>query len=147
MSNPRVATCIFCDDIRAELSNKISLIGIYGSDMLIASPLPALIGRFGVAVFLITDIGDEPDHLSITIMMHPEETVLIKAEANKPPQTEDVEEGDTKRQLRAMFSLPAFTVTQEGYIEVRVDTGRETLRAGKLLLKSASQSNNIQPVS
>lgn len=40
----RYATCIFCDDIRMEVGNKISLIGVYGGVLQVPS-IPALLPK------------------------------------------------------------------------------------------------------
>ena len=36
---------IFCDDIREELSGKISLIGVYGGDLVVNAPFPLWLPR------------------------------------------------------------------------------------------------------
>jgi hypothetical protein len=134
MPNPRVASCIFCDDIRHEVGNKFSLIGIYGADLNVPlSKQIVTIPRFGIAVQLISDIDDSPDNFTVTILIPPDRQELMKQEVKIQHMEEP---GDsTKAYCRVLISLPPFNISEEGPIEVMVDTGRETMRAGRLFVK------------
>lgn len=48
------AFCNFCDDIRFELGNKSSLIGLYSTDLLIEA-MPSVINKLCVAAFVRID--------------------------------------------------------------------------------------------
>jgi hypothetical protein len=137
MTEPRVATCIFCDDIRNETGNKISLMGIYAGNMIFSTPPPVVIPKFGIVLLVISDIGDEPDRMTITVSVPPEQTELLKWEVQKPSQIEHTE-GATKLQIRALLTLGPLQITEQGSIEVIVDTGRETIRAGRLPINFTS---------
>jgi hypothetical protein len=134
MCAERVANCIFCDDIRAEIGNKFSLMGIYGGDIIF--PLPPqsiLVPKFGILAQLITDLDDVPDKITITIYIPPNRQEFLKLEMSKPPL--EHEEGATKAHLRAILQCPPFSVSEEGYIETMIDTGRETIRAGRIFVR------------
>lgn len=57
---------IFCDDIRYEQGNKVSLMGCYGPELHVHTPLPVVLPKLGVLVQARFPIGPLPDiHASI----------------------------------------------------------------------------------
>jgi hypothetical protein len=133
MPAPRTGTCIFCDDVRPEVGNKISLMGIYSRDILFTSAPPAIIPKLGIVTWLIFDWDDPPDKLIMRIN-GPGQQEIAKLEANaegNPLLPEPPEEGMTKRILRSIIQMTNLPITQEGLIEVFVDTERESFRAGR----------------
>lgn len=53
MDNPRIVVATFCDDIRHEVGQKVSLIGCYGSE-LIVDKLPALLPKLCAYILFLT---------------------------------------------------------------------------------------------
>jgi hypothetical protein len=135
MADPRVATCLFCDDIRWEVGNKSSIMGIYTSEMIFATSPPATISRFAVVVFVVTDKGDELDTFTITVTAPPDNAEIMRAEFAKPALPSDLFEGATKIQGRAYIMVNSVHIAGEGFIEAIVDTGREKIRAGRLRVR------------
>src|SRR5438067_737624 len=82
MPNPRAANCIFCDDIRSETGNKVSLMGIYDSDIIFTAPPPAVMPKFCIVAWVISDVNDRPSKLDIRILVPPGRTELVKLEAD-----------------------------------------------------------------
>jgi hypothetical protein len=134
MTNPRVAACLFCDDIRHEVGNKISLVGVYGGDMIFPMAPPTLLPKFCAMVMVISDVDDRVTQASIRIVIPsigPEGHETLKIEI---PQTGPVvnADGAIKITFRTFVQLGPIPLTKEGFIEVWVDTGREEMRAGRL---------------
>lgn len=48
-----VAYCHFCDDVRSEIGNKTSLMGIYGGELLVPV-MPTMVPRLAVVIFVRT---------------------------------------------------------------------------------------------
>jgi hypothetical protein len=64
--SPRILVGIFCDDIRNEIGNKLTLVGCYGADMLL-SQFPALLPKVGVHVRIYTPIKRPVQQLSLQL--------------------------------------------------------------------------------
>jgi hypothetical protein len=135
MSDPRVATCLFCDDIRQETGNKFSAMGIYGADMIIPLAGPVLIPKIGIVLSLIVDVGDEPETLTATVLIPSEKRELLRVETKRPDVFDEVGKDVKKRIIRMVLPCPSFEVAENSEVEVIVDTGQEQIRAGRLLIK------------
>lgn len=110
------------------------MMGVYGRDILFPGPPPGLIQKLGIVLWLHSDVGDEPEHVIVTILLNKNE--MLKAETDLIHQPLLDEDKDaTKKHLRMTIPMPPFVVEEEGAIEVLVDTGRENLRAGRLFIR------------
>lgn len=136
MAAPRVSTCIFCDDIRAEMGGKFSLMGIYASDMIFPIVPPAVLTKWGIAVWLICDVDDMPQKLSISVTVPPDKTEIATLDFDQVPPPEH-QEGASKMNFRTFLPMPPVHLTETGFIEVMVATEQEPLRAGRLLVRFA----------
>jgi hypothetical protein len=134
MPDPRVAFCLFCDDIRAEVGNKYSVMGIYGRDIIFPNPPPGLLQKFGFILWLHCDIGDEPERVVITMLANKEEVLRIESSLIRESFPEEDNDA-TKRHLRMTVPMPPFEFQGSGVVEVFIDTGREQLRAGRLYMR------------
>jgi hypothetical protein len=137
MAGPRAATCVFCDDIRAEVGNKVSLMGIFGIDLLSHASGSIVLPKFAVAVWLIYDIDDAPSHITIRVLVPPNKSEIVKLEAQGSGLREFPYPPDefSKGTLRIFVPITNLILSEEGFIEVMVDTERETLRAGRLRVR------------
>jgi hypothetical protein len=85
---PRTAFCLFCDDIRQEINNKASYMGVYPSAVAFPpDPQPEallLLPRFFVAVWLMIDINDKLERVSLTVSIPPGQTEIFRLEV--PPE-------------------------------------------------------------
>ena len=79
MPTPRVATCFFFEDVRQEVGNKFSLMGVFQSDSII-TPIkpPVAFPKFGLGIWLFSDIGDEPSDFTIRLLGPPNRTELVR---------------------------------------------------------------------
>src|SRR5947209_13397450 len=82
MPTPRVANCIFCDDIRSEVGNKVSLMGLYSTDILFTIPPPVAVRTLGIVAWLIFDVDDRPTHLTIRVLVPPARTEVLRIETD-----------------------------------------------------------------
>lgn len=139
MADPRVANCLFCDDIRVEVGNKFSLMGVYGGEMLIAATFPVQIAKLGIMVWLISDVDDKPKRV-VTSVILPDGTELLSTEVPSDFPVQNIE-GSSKMNLTQVIPISPMPIPKEGMIEVWVETERGKIRAGRLLVRSASTVN------
>jgi hypothetical protein len=128
---------IFCDDVRQEIGGKISLIGIYSSNLIVHSEFPVTLPKFVMAVSYIEPRefaasenliiraylpGDNEDHPSAQA-----EVSITKAkEENGQVQP------DHLVNIRAFIMLSPMTIKETGKIKVRAIRNNETIKLGTL---------------
>jgi hypothetical protein len=135
MPNPRVAHCVFCDDIRQEAGNKLSLMGLYVGDMFIAVKPPVALPKFVFVVWIIADIDDPPQWATTTVLMPPDRTEKYRIEVKEPVRPiPHLLEGATKLIAHQIIPIAPFVVEDSGMIEVMVETESGSMRAGRLLV-------------
>jgi hypothetical protein len=68
---------LFCDDIRFEQGGKISLMGIYGGEMIVES-FPAVLPKLCMAAFMTSDIENQFSSLVMEIVVN--DNIIQKSE-------------------------------------------------------------------
>ncbi len=142
----RYAYAIFCDDVRNEQGNKISLMGIYNGEMHLPS-LPALLPKLGLSVRVSSPI-EEPvtsvqfrlastvaDGPSFVIDLPAEE--IQKARGDGVPGRQDSEGGETHRrmELGLVTVLPPFQVSTPMSLSVTVIVDGTEFKAASLRIR------------
>ena len=132
----RAANCIFCDDIRFELGNKTSLMGIYQSDMIFGAAAPVFLPKLVIAFWLITDIEDKPSDVSVRIIA-PGGAEILNTPLHRVPQESGHPEDGFRWQIHGQIQLGNITFTQDGFLECWIDTETGSLRAGRVKISFA----------
>lgn len=136
MSDEWFTNCVFCDDVRFEVGNKMSLMGIYQGDIILNTSKPSLLPRFAVALWVISPIDDPVKELTVRILLPPDRKELVKA--NFTPSGEvNYSEGATKRVFFIAIPMSPFPLEDDGFIEVYADTEKGSARAGRLMVRFA----------
>lgn len=142
MSAPRQAYCLFCDDVRTEEGRKLSFMGVYGGEMV--APVPpgmppeARLGipKLVIAFWLITDLDDVPDRVTLTVYAPPHRSEIFKTELDlktlTPSQTP---EWATRFTIQGHIPFLNFLIVEDGIIEVTLDTHREIIVAGRVKVR------------
>lgn len=130
---------IYCDDIRNEVGNKFSFMGIYTRELTIPSA-PLLLPRLCIAVKVVTDIDDPFESLVVRVVKikDGEETELLSTGLLPMPSLTDLpaRDGDTTCMLLQMqFVLSPFQIEEEATIRVKATTEREELLGAALHLR------------
>lgn len=146
MSAPRRGFCVFCDDIRHEVGNKISLMGIYHGEIVFSQNPPAILPKFVIAMWLLADVDDPIKQINVSIFGPPARTELAKIEAQPPPSMLPTPPDATQKHIHLVFPMVNFHFPEEGLLEVEVTTERETFRAGRLAVKFAPLHEVFQPI-
>jgi hypothetical protein len=127
---------IFCDDIRQEVGNKFSLMGVFQGDMLVNAPFPAALPRLGLYI-TYTEALNEPLTNMTLIVYVPGDT------EDKPSFTIPIEwpedAADTPdnkiRQIKMQFVLTPIVFKEPGRIRVRMDKRGTVVKLGSLKVR------------
>lgn len=133
----RSAFCIFCDDIRQEVGNKFSFMGVYSGDMTFPVIPPAQLSKFCIAAWLISPVGDAPQSIAISIFTPPGKTEFVRIAPEGPPPSHPTTEGMQRLITQFLVPITGLPISEDGFIEVEIETERETLRAGRIKVQFA----------
>lgn len=137
----RHAHCLFCDDIRFEMGNKTSLIGIYGGE-LTASECPAVLPKLCVSAFMRTTA--EQPLKTLTIKVNYKGSVLqetIVPEDQLAAMQQDLVGRGSNSDPIKLFAIGCnlmfspFIIDEESALEVSMVADGEEYPAGKLRIK------------
>lgn len=139
---------IFCDDIRQEFDGKVTFVGTYSGVMIVHVPFPLLLPKFGfgisfsqkkslfvpnltLRIFLPGDADDAPSIQTDT------SEVSAGAAAQQAAMNSPLPSPDQKFiGLRANLIFSPLTITQPGWIKVRIVRGDDMIRLGSLAVLS-----------
>lgn len=130
----RFAFCLFCDDARQEVGNKLSLMGIYGNALQVAGVAPVPLLKLVAAVWLVSDFDDIPKQCCIKgVWLDGDEVFKIDMSLLGPFEVEfpsrDVLQ---KHQISGVIPMSPFVINRDGIFEIIIETDREKLTAGRL---------------
>lgn len=148
----RFADVIFCDDIRFEVGNKASYIGVYVEDAKVPD-FPHTFPKLCAVINAKTGAEDPFQSLIFRIFINGQEQTYEIPEQDlnarqqgalfENTEREEAEDDDLQHTLqflvRAVF--PHLRIESEGRIKVRVETEREVLRAGTLLIRQENDED------
>jgi len=137
---------IFCDDIRPEVGNKFSLMGLYFGDLQV-SELPAVLPKLCLRITLVTPSAQPFQKAVIRVCL--DETVLVEMPnltsnpeyqanviaADEASASENIDPKNRAATFVTMVTLSPFTINGEGVLRVKVETEDGELRAPALKLK------------
>jgi hypothetical protein len=134
-------TAIFCDDIRFEQQGTISLIGCYGSDMVVSTKLPTAIPKFCIFVQLRLPIDIERVQPKLRIYV-PGDPIDKPSFEHIMPPIPDVpsdpsnwgEDEDIQRLIGISYPLMyrPFPIISAGNLKVRAVIGNKIIKVGAL---------------
>ncbi len=133
----------FCDDIRFEVGNKSSFIGIYNGVMFFPEtvPFPIAVPKFcmNVRVFLPSDIKADQIELAVYFPGDKEDAPSFKQTIDLPPRQKAVEDMNMS-EARAVFGAPLIFSPMQllsvGAIKVRANINGEIIRLGSLFIRT-----------
>jgi hypothetical protein len=134
--------CTFCDDIRFEINNKISLIGIYGGELLPLGPFPLLLPKLCADINYYQSPEDAKTDIKIQVVFTSDGEERLLWEVSIPSQAlQNVpflippEPGDQPYiAARVPLEFPAFGIEKPGRIRVLVHRGDDVMRIGSLAI-------------
>ena len=145
MPDPRIAHCIFCDDIRYEVGNKLSFVGVYAADIVFGTKpsqeAPAVLSKFAMVLWVISDLDDRPSSMKVTLYGPPGRTEIFSLDppiGNAPPSSE----GAVRFIFQMALPIINLVIVDEGFLELAVVTERGELRAGRLVIRSLPEGQS-----
>jgi hypothetical protein len=147
---------IFCDDIRYELQNKLSLIGCYGVELIVHDTPPVMLPKLCVLVQARLPLEKMPP-IKLNVYAFDEEVPLHTVELSAGEEAFDAEaalknlattsDSIPHRYLAYPLVLSPFVVPKPGYVKVRIQYGKQTVRAGSLKISHVPASDNTKSAS
>lgn len=140
MSNiSRHLEVIYCDDIRNEVGNKLSYMGIYTGELTIPNA-PLLLPKLCIAVKVVTDVNDPFESVTVRLVKikDHEEGELISTGLIPLPSLADMpgrDDDTTRLSLEMHFMLSPFQIDEEAKLRVEATTEREELRGSALRIR------------
>lgn len=138
----RYLDVIYCDDIRNEVGNKFSYMGIYTRELNIPS-VPLLLPKLCIVVKVVSDINDPIESVVVRVVMlkdHKEIELITTDSLTMPSPTElQGRDNDSTCVLTQMqFVLSPFQIDEESTLRVKATTEREELLGVALRLRVVS---------
>jgi hypothetical protein len=135
----RYLDVIYCDDIRNEVGNKFSYIGIYTRELNIPS-VPLLLPKLCIVVKVVSDINDPIESVVVRVVITKdhEETELISTGTLIMPHSTELHERDNDSTCvltQMQFVLSPFQIDEESTLRVKATTEREELLGVALRLR------------
>lgn len=138
----------YCDDIRIEVGDKLSVMGIYNSDMLF-SQLPTVLPKFCVLANLRLPLDHPtPEWIELRLMDDKRENVI--ATSGRLPAPDSIS-SDLKddlgvpyrcRLINAMLMIAPFSVHEEHAINTCIETSAGTFYGQPIRLRRATGSKS-----
>lgn len=133
---------IYCDDVRLEVGNKQSLMGIYSSELFVPE-FPIALPKLCIVVNLVTPIDKPLKELTIKVTKDNETLieVPVTGEQLSEPQTSIIENGekdnpDRRIALNFTLMLAPFHIEKECVLRVRALTESGELKGNGLRIKT-----------
>jgi hypothetical protein len=136
---------LFCDDLRAEVGGKVSLMGIYGNDMVFANDAPFTLPKFCIFVKYFEERYAFNDDILIRVYFPGDQRAApsaafpfarsLLATAEPPFELEEDQEQLVTLTLPLLFS--PLTVNKEGFLKVRAICGGVVTNLGSLMIRKA----------
>ena len=139
MSIQRYAYSIFCDDVRQEIANKVSYMGVYERDIIVYGTPPITLPQFSIVIAACTPIETPFQQLKFRIEMPATDPITGEIELSHKFEQEELDADSIK--LKGVFKLSPFPIMEEGFIRLRIDADGEELKAGSLRIQFQPTEN------
>jgi hypothetical protein len=136
-AGPRHIEVIYCDDIRQEVGNKLSYMGVYSGELNIQTA-PVVLPKLCISIKAISDMQDPFEALEIRVLRvkgTEEIELLSTGPATLPARKPSTEGGMSYMVAHFAFVLAPFPIDEEFLIRIRAKTEREELRGAGLRVR------------
>jgi hypothetical protein len=128
---------IFCDDVRHEVTGKVTFVGTYTNTMIINGTLPTNLPKLCLGI-VYREESDSAEPVMIKVFMPGKEdddpAIQVgfepQADMIAPPTTDEF----TFREARVFVEMPNVAIEKEGLIRVRAYRGDDEVRLGALVV-------------
>jgi hypothetical protein len=136
---------LFCDDLRREEGGKITLVGLYGSEMIILGSVPTQLPKLALVVTYSERPGESDKPLELVIYFpgdsddapgHRVSLATDQVEEFRRKRVSELELDDPRLTMRLDAVFSPMPIKQEGYIKVRMIRGDAEIRLGALRIRT-----------
>ncbi len=131
-----VLEVVFCDDIRTEIGNKPSLMGVYPAEMLVER-FPATLPRFCAWVNLVTPVEDAPEQIRVRLMQE-DRPVLDTGEIALNEAVRDALPVNGAFVTSFALAMSPFQLDGETWLQAIADCNGETLTSRRFSIRQRS---------
>lgn len=145
MGDGRFISWQFCDDVRQEVGNKVSLMGCYGPSMLVTT-MPIVLPRLCVQIKAYTPVGRSFTKLSVRVVrdeqvlvetVFPEESLQQVNAVVCPPEARFYV-------LSAIMVVSPFPIEQPSRLTIEAETEDAILTSGSFWIDQIAQPRSSQ---
>lgn len=136
MSITRTVHCIYCDDVREEITNKLSLIGVYQSVMFVRE-FPILLSKLCIVVNIHTPVSQPFEDLKVRVLLNDDviaeidlDQALLQSQVNL--QNENQDDDNTFISFNTVFRLMPLVIPEPSFIRVRAITENKEIKGTAL---------------
>ncbi len=139
---------VFCDDIRMEVGNKFSLMGMYNNSINVVGEAPYVFPKFAFFVTYVEARNASPEPLKLQIAAATAEgpELIFSTDLPLPPAEMALDPfyGDDFH-LTAQFPivLNPLTIKSEGLIEVVMKRGEDFVHLGSIAVRAVSIEQHL----
>jgi uncharacterized protein DUF6941 len=135
---------LFCDDVRFELFNKLSIIGLFGPETLIPQ-FPTLIPKFFIVIRFQTGLSEQVPSGRIEITV-PGAKPIVREWNEVPKPISITAQMNRPRVVKyqyhnLVFGLASLQIMKAGTLSVTAKYGRRTMKVGQLVFAYAPELN------
>ena len=147
---------LFCDDIRAEVGGKLTVVGIYQQDMIFQPPatFPITLPKFCILIkyYELQGVLTEDMTLNVFLPGDPRNEPTIKIPIPRAGFADIVLpyalDEDQERVFNVNYPLviSPFQIKQEGFLKVRAICGAVTTNLGSMMVRMVRPNELIQTI-
>jgi hypothetical protein len=130
----------FCDDVRQEVGNKLSYLGVYGPNLVVQS-FPTTLVKLCCVFSVRVPLSATPKHVVFRLLRDDEvlfEAYLTQSDIKDPAATAPADGPDSVAlTISSVAQLVGFPITQRCILKVRAVVDGKELRGGALELLAA----------
>lgn len=149
---PRHVEVIYCDDIRQEIGNKLSFMGVYTGNLLVPE-FPTILPKLCIYATVITSADEPFEHLSLqiqqngTTIIETGNTLTENSTKIEPDSVSEASADDANSLLRFqghnfVFTLSPFSLETSTTLRILAETEKGPLRGRALQILLAKETNS-----
>ena len=132
---------MFCDDVRQEVGNKLSFIGIYGPNLVVPA-LPTTLLKLCCVMVVRAPAEAPPKSVTLRILQDDEELHRMEIDVatvqRAQAATADLATGDKSLQFHVIAQFANLAISERCRIRARALVDGEELKGGSLVVMAAA---------
>ncbi|WP_321899983.1 DUF6941 family protein [Paraburkholderia heleia] len=137
---------LFCDDVRLEVGNKLTLVGLYSGQLNVAEA-PVILPKLCVYALFVTPVQQEVTELTFRVYRD-DELVAENKQTDFPSIPSHLVDDSTvtRREYTAAFTFAPFPIEGPSVLTVEVETATGTYGGPRLRIAVTEMHEESRPV-